>query len=164
MSEAPTPERKDERTPLQQVLRVMISVISIILLIDALVLAGRGVLLSVHAYRDLFDPTVERPLLPALEAVDLFFLALVFIIMAIGLVQLFVGDLRLVRSPALSWLKIDSFTALKVLLWDTFLVTLLVLFVTKLVQVEVMDWSVLILPTAILALTVSSYLLKKPKH
>src|SRR6187401_2708046 len=142
------------------VLRVLISVISAILIIDSIVLVSRGVLMTWHAYRDLTDPTIDRPLIPALEAVDLFFLALVFLIMAIGLVQLFVGDIRLVRLPALAWLKIQSFTALKVLLWDTFLVTLLVLFVTRLILVDTINWEVLILPGAILMLTVSSYLLK----
>jgi uncharacterized membrane protein YqhA len=100
---------------------------------------------------------------PALEAVDLFFLALVFFIMAIGLVQLFVGEVPLLKSVSFSWLKIDTFMDLKILLWDTFLVTLLVLFVTSLVHAESLDWSIFILPASIFLLTSSSFLLKR-KH
>jgi len=47
------------------------------------------------------DPAIDRPLLPALEAVDLFFLSLAFFIMAIGLAQLFADDLpSCSRSPS----------------------------------------------------------------
>lgn len=148
---------------MKYIVRVAITVIASILAVDALVLIIRGVLLSVHTYRDLFDPTIEKPLLPALEAVDLFFMALVFIIMAIGLVQLFIGDMPILRAVSFPWLKIESFTALKILLWDTFLVTLLVLFVTKVFAEPVMSWDVLILPAAILMLTICSFLLKQ-KH
>jgi uncharacterized membrane protein YqhA len=148
---------------MKYILRAAIAIIAGILALDALVLVGRGVLLSWHAYSNLFDPLVDKPLLPALEAVDLFFMALVFLIMAIGLVQLFIGDLSMMKSLSFSWLKIDSFTALKILLWDTFLVTLLVLFVTKVFAEPVMEWEILILPAAILMLTVCSFLLKR-KH
>ena len=142
---------------------ILRAAIAVILVLDALVLVGRGVLLTAHAYRDLFNPTVAKPLVPALEAIDLFFLALVFFIMAIGLVQLFIGEVPMMNAVAFSWLKIDSFTALKLLLWDTFLVTLLVLFVTRLVEDQVLEWTTLVLPGAIFLLTVSSFLLKR-KH
>ena len=148
---------------MRYILRAAITVIAVILAINALVLVGRGVVLTWHAYRDLFDPLVDKPLLPALEAVDLFFMALVFLIMAIGLVQLFIGDVPMMKSLSFPWLKIDSFTALKILLWDTFLVTLLVLFVTRVFAEPVLDWDMLILPAAILMLAVCSFLLKQ-KH
>ena len=46
-------------------------------------------MLTWHAYRDLLTgAVVERPLLPAREAVDMFFMALSFFIVAVGLVQL----------------------------------------------------------------------------
>ncbi len=147
---------------MKYILRPSIALIAVILLLDAAVLVVRGVMETWHAYHDmLFDPSVERPLVPALEAVDMFFLALVFFIMAIGLVQLFIGELPWLKSASFSWLKIDSFSALKLILWDTFLVTLLVFFVTNVVLKPALDWPDLILPAAILMLTVSSYLLKR---
>jgi uncharacterized membrane protein YqhA len=124
-------------------------------------LVARGVMMTAEAYMDMGNPALERPLLPALEAVDLFFMALAFFIMAIGLAQLFVGDLPLLKQFSFAWLRIENFIQLKLLLWDTFLVTMFVLFVTRLVRAETLDWSLLVLPSAILMLTISSFLLKQ---
>ena len=128
---------------MKYILRPAITVIAVILVLDALLLIARGVQQTYHSYRTYFtDPEAERPFLEALEAVDMFFLALVFFIMAIGLVQLFVGEIAL-------------------LLWHSFLVTILVLFMTHLVRVEEPSWDILILPTSILLLSIGAYLVKK---
>ena len=117
---------------MKYILRIAIAVIGIILVLDALVLVARGVQYTWHAYADMFTGAeVERPLLPALEAVDMFFMALAFFIVAIGLAQLFIGDLTLLKDVSFSWLRIESYSQLKLLLWDTFLVTLLVVFLTR---------------------------------
>jgi uncharacterized membrane protein YqhA len=81
--------------------------------------------------------------------------------MAIGLVQLFVGEIALLKSVSFSWLKINDFTDLKLLLWHSFLVTILVLFMTHLVRVEEPGWDILILPVSILLLSIGAYLVKK---
>lgn len=149
---------------MKHLLRIAIGLIGAILILDAVVLVIRGVMETWHAYRDLVTGApVERPLLPALEAVDMFFMALAFFIVAVGLVQLFVGDLPWLRTDHLTWLRIDSFGQLKLLLWDTFLVTLMVLFVTRLITAHTLTWDLLVLPAAILMLTISSFLLKS-KH
>ena len=150
------------RQHMKYILRPAILVIALILVLDALFLIARGVQQTYHSYVSYFtDPEAERPFLHALEAVDMFFLALVFFIMAIGLVQLFVGEIALLRSVSFSWLKIANFTDLKLLLWNSFLVTLLVLYVTHLIRAEHMEWSLLVLPASILLLAVSGYLIKK---
>jgi uncharacterized membrane protein YqhA len=117
--------------------------------------------LTYEAYHNvLTGAEIERPLLPALEAVDMFFMALAFFIVAVGLAQLFVGDLAFVKGISFSWLRIESFAQLKMLLWDTFLVTLFVFFVTRVVSAHTHNWDLLILPVAIALLTLSSFLLK----
>ncbi len=146
---------------MKYILRATIGLICVILIVNAIALVVRGTLMTVHAYMNLGDPTIERPLLPALEAVDLFFMALAFFITAIGLAQLFVGDLEIVKSLSFKWLRIENFIQLKLLLWDTFLVTLLVIFMTRVFSAEHLDWSTLILPAAIVLLTFSSFLLKR---
>jgi len=146
---------------MKYILRATIGLICVILIVNAIALVVRGTLMTVHAYMNLGDPTIERPLLPALEAVDLFFMALAFFITAIGLAQLFVGDLQIVKGLSFAWLKIENFIQLKLLLWDTFLVTLLVLFITRMFSTQLLDWSTLVLPAAILMLTLSSFLLKR---
>jgi uncharacterized membrane protein YqhA len=147
---------------MKYILRPAITVIAVILILDALFLIGRGVQLTYQSYVDYFtNPGADRPFLHALEAVDMFFLALVFFIMAIGLVQLFVGEITLLRSVSFTWLKINDFTDLKLLLWHSFLVTILVLFMTHLVRVEDPGWEILILPVSILLLSIGAHLVKK---
>ncbi|HLO82293.1 MAG TPA: hypothetical protein VK166_15120 [Chitinophagaceae bacterium] len=61
-----------------------------------------------------------------------------------------------------SWLKIDDFKELKVLLWETILVTLVVFTLTKVASAkEVLTWDAMILPGVILALTGSLFLMRK---
>lgn len=146
---------------MKHILRITIGLMCLILAVDAIMLVARGVMMTAEAYMDMGNPALERPLLPALEAVDLFFMALAFFIMAIGLAQLFVGDLPLLKQFSFAWLRIENFIQLKLLMWDTFLVTMFVLFVTRLVRAETLDWSLLVLPSAILMLTISSFLLKQ---
>ena len=147
------------------VLRIAVMVIGLVLVIDALVLVLRGLWMTYEAYHNLLTrPDIERPLMPALEAVDLFFMSIAFFIVAVGLVQLFIGDLPFLKDVSFAWMRVESYTHLKLLLWDTFLVTLLVLFLTRIFAARTMGWDMLILPGAILRLTVSSFLLKKGKH
>lgn len=147
---------------MKYILRPAISVIVAILLIDALFLIVHGVKMTFGSYWTyIMEPEAERPLLNALEAVDLFFLALAFFIVAIGLVQLFIGEVPMLKSVSFSWLQIKDFTDLKLLLWYSFLVTILVLFMTQLMRVEDPDWKLLILPISILLLSAGAYLVKK---
>jgi uncharacterized membrane protein YqhA len=150
---------------MRYVLRAAILLIGLVLVLDALVLVGRGLWYTYEAYHDLLmRPEVERPLLPALEAVDMFFMALAFFIVAVGLVQLFVGDLPFLKDVSLGWMRVDNYAQLKLLLWDTFLVMLLVFFITRVFSSDTLGWEALVLPAIILMLTVSSFLLKKGKH
>ncbi|HOP45297.1 MAG TPA: hypothetical protein PLA11_17365 [Flavobacteriales bacterium] len=52
----------------------------------------------------------------------------------------------MLRTDHLTWLQIDNFGQLKLLLWDTFLVTLMVLFVTRLISAHALTWDLLVLP------------------
>jgi uncharacterized membrane protein YqhA len=142
-------------------LRSTIGLISVILALDALLLIIRGVFLTYEAIHNLLmHPGMARPLLPSLEAIDLFFMAIAFLILAMGLVQLFLSDLPFVRRMSMSWLHIESFGQLKLLLWDTFLVTLLVSFITQLASTDTIGWDLLVLPVAISMLALGSFLLK----
>lgn len=149
---------------MKTILRIAIGLIGLILVLDAIVLVIRGGMETFEAYRTaLYHPEVERPLLPALEAIDMFFMAIALFIVAVGLSQLFLGDLPFLKNVSFAWLRIESFGQLKLLLWDTFLVTMLVLFVTRLVSAHTFGWEMLVMPIAIALLTFSSFLLKQ-KH
>ena len=135
-----------------------------VLLIDVAVIVARGVIMSVGAYTRLAEDASQHPLLPALEALDLFLFAVVILILAVGLAKLFLGDLPLFSGVELSWLKLDSFSALKLLLWDALLLTLVVFFVADMIAHDMeLNWFSLVLPGSILMLALASFLLKQ-KH
>ena len=94
----------------------------------------------------------------------MFFMALAFFIVAVGLVQLFVGDLSLLKDVSQARMRVDDCARLKLLLWDTFLVMLLVFFITRVFSSDTLGWEALVLPAIILMLTVSAFLLKKGRH
>ena len=69
--------------------------------------------------------TESHPGLSILESLDVFLVALVFLIFALGIAKLFLpepsekGGLRLPN-----WMQIQNFTQLKLLLWEAVLTTL----------------------------------------
>ncbi len=110
-----------------------------------------------------------RPGLMIMESVDIFLLALVFLVFAIGIIKLFVPDAhQAIKVRNLHWLKIENFTDLKMLLWEAVLTTLVVFFITGYVHNEDhIDWKIMILPVSILLLAISYFIMKKsesPHH
>jgi uncharacterized membrane protein YqhA len=60
------------------------------------------------------------------------------------------------------WLNIKNFKELKILLWETILVTLVVFSLTGLVSgKDTLTWNVLILPAVIFVLSLSLFLMKR---
>jgi uncharacterized membrane protein YqhA len=97
--------------------------------------------------------------------VDSFLIALVLIILAIGLAQLFIGEHIARHSEKFEWLHFHDFTELKLLLWKMILTTMLVsFFVTLYHQKENLDWTILIFPGSILLVSVSLYIVKDAKN
>ena len=60
------------------------------------------------------------------------------------------------------WLRVENFTQLKLILWDTALTTLVVIFVGDAFKAGgKYDWELTIIPIAILLISFSKYLIKK---
>jgi len=84
-----------------------------------------------------------------------------------GLTKLFLG--KLVddedEKNIPKWLRINNFLELKMLLWQTILVSLVILFVDQLFEYQDnMSWNLLIIPAAILILSVSMAVINKFEH
>jgi predicted membrane channel-forming protein YqfA (hemolysin III family) len=64
------------------------------------------------------------------------------------------------------WLKIDSFKELKILLWETIIVTMVVFTLTQIASLKnTLTLDVLILPGTVFILSISLYFVKKEdKH
>jgi uncharacterized membrane protein YqhA len=102
----------------------------------------------------------HRPGMYLLRGLELFLVSMVFMIFSLAILRLFIayGD---TDEHIPGWLKIHNFKELKVLLWETILVTLVVFTLTKMASLENLTWNALILPGVILILTGGLFLMRK---
>jgi len=110
--------------------------------------------------------TEARPGILLFQALDLFLLAFLFLIFSIGFAQLFIPKpsriMTLMDSITPDWLKVKNFTQLKLILWDTVLTTLVVIFIGIIVRGGgEFGWQTIIIPGAILLISLSKYLIKR---
>jgi uncharacterized membrane protein YqhA len=147
--------------------RIIAILIALFLFINSLAFTVGGVWLSCKGIYFILKGKIGseiRPGVMIMESIDIFLLALVFLIFAIGIIKLFIPDAhQSIQVKNLHWLKINNFTDLKMLLWEAVLTTLVVFFITGYVHnVEHgVDWETLILPASILLLAISYYIMKK---
>jgi uncharacterized membrane protein YqhA len=150
--------------------RYLAVVIVILAVLHALAFLVMGTQIALRTYWHLLHESLAaegaaaRPGLELLHSLDFLFVAIVFVILALGIAKLFLLDPEAVERARLpTWLKIDDSGELKVLLWETILTTLLIAGLSHLVAglVGKVDWSVLVIPAAILILSMSLYFMKK---
>ncbi len=153
-----------------QILLVIIFFIALLISIAGFGFAVLGTIEFAHAVHSFFDNEAsmyaQSTAVKLLQSVDMFLLAIVLYVFALGLVMLFhkrLGDeLREVLPP---WLQITDFFQLKALLWESILTTLVVSFVAYLVRIRLggneVGLEVLVLPASIFIISLSLYFLKK---
>jgi uncharacterized membrane protein YqhA len=141
----------------------------VFLLLNSIIFILAGAVHSFHGIIEFIElgflPDEEsRPGLHLLEGLDMFMVALVFLIFGLGIARLFIFD-KIESSQIPSWLNIRDLKGLKILLWETILVTLVILCVTNLVKHPARTWEALIFPIIILILTLALYLMRgKDSH
>jgi uncharacterized membrane protein YqhA len=88
-------------------------------------------------------------------------IAWVFLIFSLGMMRIFIQyDSPSDRLPG--WLRLNKFKELKILLWETILLTLVILSVSQIVRkIDNITWHVAILPAIILVLSASLYIVRK---
>jgi uncharacterized membrane protein YqhA len=100
--------------------------------------------------------------------VDLFLIAIVFFVLALGVMLLFVDPDKGFPVNLPHWLRIKNFMELKVILWEAILTTMVIAFLTglagKKINGEPVDMQTLIIPGGIFLVSLSLYFLKKGKH
>jgi uncharacterized membrane protein YqhA len=153
-------------------MRYIAVVIVILAMLHSVAFLVMGARIGFKAYPHVLgigtEPGPQGPGLELLHSLDFLFVSLVFMILALGIAKLFLLDPEAsenVRLPG--WLRIDSISELKVLLWETILTTLLIAGLSDL-AISIFgapDWNVLLTPLAILLLAVSLYFMRKgPSH
>ncbi|KAA9332635.1 YqhA family protein [Adhaeribacter soli] len=153
-------------------LRYIYIIAVIFAFLDSIFFLISGVIESIHGFMVFFRKlmTGEKILIGVyfMEALDRFLIAFVFMIFSLGIYKLFfVKEHSSVDLPG--WLQIENLKELKVLLWETIMVTLVVYTISLVVNttadkgavMESLSWNALILPVIILILSVSLYFMRK---
>ena len=148
---------------MQKALSFLISVIIAVVLLNCMFYIAIALIKTAEAYKMVWEGRLHaRPGAIIAESVDSFLIAIFFIIFAIGIAKLFLPPNNLLNRINLPWLKVDSFSALKLVMWETLLTTLLVYYVIKAVASgEELQWTTLVLPAGILMLAIAYFLMKK---
>ena len=148
-------------------IRYVAVVIVILALLHSVAFLVMGAKIALRAYWHVLDETAaaaERPGIELLHSLDFLFVSLVLLVLGLGIAKLFVVNLTEEETAALPiWLRIESITELKVLLWETILTTLLIVALSDLIRglFTKLEWSALTIPAAILLLALSLFLIKK---
>lgn len=139
----------------------------VLLMIHSFALMVIGAIRTYQAYHVLFQGPArwagaDRPGIHIVESVDALLLSLVLFVLGIGVTRLFIVRPDQPDDPRLPrWLKIGTLTELKYTLWEAVLVALVVASVTAIIaNLDHLDWTQLILPAAIFALSASLALLR----
>ena len=145
-------------------LRYVFLIVSAFSFLSSLYFIGIGVAETVHAFGALLTSVDSgkwaNPGVTLFEALDRFLIAVLFYIFGVGMIKLFMPEFfRDAELPR--WLDIRDIKELKVLLWETVLVTLMVLSVTELVSKKgELTWNALIMPSIIAVLSLSLFLMR----
>jgi uncharacterized membrane protein YqhA len=147
-------------------IRWIILVIVIFTILNALAFIALGIYTSIEGYLGIIQGGVHTDLHPGLlilEALDIFLVALVFLIFAMGISVLFLPEnSEKIRANLPEWVNVKSFSDLKLLLWEAVLTTLIIYFVSDIVKKDgVYNWEMLILPGSILMLSLCVFILRK---
>ena len=145
-------------------IRYIISLaVGILFLNSAFFIVG-GTIFSFKGYLEFakngFIPSESyNPALYILKGLDAFMLAIIFIIFGLGISRLFLfSDASEDQIP--SWLRFHEMKGLKVLLWETILVTLVIYCLQVLLTHKELSIDLLILPGAILILAVALFFVR----
>jgi len=150
-------------------LRYLFSIAVVFLLGNAAFFMIAGTMDCIHGYEAYvsagFMPAEgSTPGLYLLHGLDSFMVSIVFFVFGMGIARLFIFD-NVHNDSIPRWLDINSIKELKVLLWETILVTLVIFCITGIITGPNTDWRVLISPLAILVLSGSLFLVKaQDKH
>ena len=153
-------------------IRYLATVVALVFALHAAGFLVLGVLRAVQAYRLLFTPgglaPEARPGVHIAESVDALLFSLVLLVLSLGTASLFLTTTDPEDMQKLpEGMRVKSLTELKLLLWEAILATLVVAAASGIIAaLPNLEWKLLVLPVAILVLSVSYFLLKRtePKH
>lgn len=150
------------------IFKIIIAIPVLCSLIIAVAFIGAGIVQGISGISGVIlgqIKTAEYPGLKLFEALELFIFSLLFIIFALGFSKLFMPKSKL--SDALDgvtpeWFRKINFTQLKLILWETLLTTLIILFLGQILKnFENFTWQLTIIPISVVLISLSIFLIKK---
>lgn len=139
-------------------------IVSILLMISGIMAVGLGAMKLVESILQITGfKESETPGIHLIESVDSLLFSLVILVLAGGIFKLFVGNENTFKDSAI-FSELKTFMDLKVLLWQTLLLTLTVWCVLGFfLERDKLDFEHLILPISIVLLALALKLLKDKK-
>ncbi|MBO9572903.1 MAG: YqhA family protein [Chitinophagaceae bacterium] len=118
----------------------------------------------IYLYKSIISHDWLNPGVYIIEGLDSFMVSMLFLIFSYGISKIFIlHSSDDAKFPP--WLSVNSFSELKLLLWETTIVTLIVFSISSLVHNEKSGWDQLIVPCIILLLSVAYFLtIRSKKH
>ena len=150
--------------------RYLAALVVVVVLFHALALLALGVMRAYKAFQLILSGRpwegMERPGIYIAESVDALLFSLALLVLASGTASLFLSRVGAGPDPRLpSWMRIESISELKALLWEAILVVLVVATLTSILgSMDALHWGLLVLPAAILLLSVSLFLARRAAH
>jgi len=149
-------------------IRYLALVLVVVAVIHALAFMALGIRTALHAYHLILsgakDVGENRPGVELLHSLDTLFISMVLIVLALGMAKLFLRNPTEHDDSKLPvWLRIESITELKVLIWETVLTTLLIVAMSDVSSAlyEPTTWAILLTPAAVLLLAISLFFIKR---
>ena len=109
--------------------------------------------------------TGSHPGFLLLESLDMFLISFLFYIFSLGFSHLFLPKSKLESALGKitpQWLLVKNFAQLKMILWETVLTTLVILFIGDILKNESgLGWNNTIIPIGIMLLSASTFLIRR---
>jgi len=142
-------------------LALIISMLLMLCGILATVLGAKKIINAILIFAGFHE---GKPGVDLIESIDTFLFSLVIFILAGGIFKLFVGDENTFKD-SIVFSKITNFMDLKILLWETLLLTMTVwCSLGFFLKPEKLSYELLILPVSIVLLAVALKLIKGNNH
>jgi uncharacterized membrane protein YqhA len=145
-------------------IRYVVLLAIITMFINSVFLIIGGTILSIKGYAEFitngFIPSeTYKPGIYIMKGLDGFMLAIIFIIFGLGIARLFLFN-SVSDEEIPSWLRFQDMKGLKVLLWETILVTLVIYCLQVLLSYKQLSVELLIIPGAILLLALALFFVR----
>ena len=155
-----------------RVLKALINIIALFVLASGVILTAVGCYNFVIVFSHFGEANAHNAsslmVIGLLHAIDMFLVAIVFYVLAIGMMILFIDQDAKVPLKLPDWLHVKTFVELKIILWEAILTTMVVYYIAGLLEKkingEVISIHSLILPGAVLLIALSLFFVKKGEH